>query len=206
MTDPTLRFRPWPTFFSLLLASVLAVYITIEAGQAPFATLALWADAEGAAMGPYLQGLVSRAATDPICISLAMLIFVILAYAALQVFGMLAGSASSSAATFLRRVAGRPGSVADAEAYRIALAENGQDRLSSPIRLGITVFPMIGFLGTVVGLSGAIRDLPAAVQDKAKLPPVLDSLYVAFDTTALGLIGAILCFILVWGFDDAVAS
>ena len=157
-------------------------------------------------MGPYLQGLLIRAATNPIAIGMAILTAVILVYAALQALGMLAGGAGNGSAAFLRRIAGRPGPVTDAEAYRIALADHGQDRLNSPIRLGLTAFPMVGFLGTVIGLSGAIRDLPAAVQDKAKLPPVLDNLYVAFDTTALGLIGAILCLVLVWAFDDAAES
>jgi hypothetical protein len=206
MTNNTFSFRPWRTFLALLLAAALALYLAIEAGQAPFAALALWADSEGAAMGPYLQGLLSRAATNPIAIGMAILTAVILVYAALQALGMLAGSAGSGGAAFLRRLAGRPGPVTDAEAYRTALAAHGQDRLNSPIRLGLTAFPMVGFLGTVIGLSGAIRDLPAAVQDKAKLPPVLDNLYVAFDTTALGLIGAILCLVLVWAFDDAAAS
>lgn len=206
MTDTTFSFRPWRTFLALLLAAALALYLAIEAGQAPFAALALWADSEGTAMGPYLQGLLSRAVTNPIAIGMAILTIVILAYAALQALGMLAGSAGSGRAAFLRRLSGRPGPVMDEVAYRNALADHGQDRLNSPIRLGLTAFPMVGFLGTVIGLSGAIRDLPAAVQDKAKLPPVLDNLYVAFDTTALGLIGAILCLVLVWAFDDAAAS
>ena len=206
MTDTAFRFRPWRIFLALLLGAALALYLAIEAGQAPFASLALWADAEGGVLGPYLQGLLSRAATNPIAIGMAILIAVILAYAALQSLGMLVGSAGSGGAAFLRCLAGRPGSVTDAEAYRNALADHGQDQLNSPIRLGLTAFPMVGFLGTVIGLSGAIRDLPAAVQDKAKLPPVLDNLYVAFDTTALGLIGAILCLVLVWIFADAASG
>ena len=205
MTNISFRFRPWRTFFALALCAALALYIAIEAGQAPLVTLALWVDADGATMGPYLQGLLSRASTNPIAIVMAILTAVILAYATLQLLGMLVGSGGSRGAAFMRRLAGRPGPVADAEAYSIALADHGQDRLNSPIRLGLSAFPMIGFLGTVIGLSGAIRDLPAAVQDNAKLPTVLDNLYVAFDTTALGLIGAIVCLVLVWAFDDAAA-
>ena len=206
MTANVFRFRPWRSFLSLLLGVVLALYLAVEAGHAPFARLALWVDSNGEAMGPYLQGLFTRLATNPIAIGMAILSVVISTYALLQALGMLAGCSGSGGAAFLRRLSGRPGSITDADSYRAALVDHGQDQLNSPIRLGLTVFPMVGFLGTVIGLSGAIRDLPAAVDDKARLPPVLDNLYIAFDTTALGLGGAILCLLLVWAFDDAAVG
>jgi biopolymer transport protein ExbB/TolQ len=85
----------------------------------------------------------------------------------------------------------------DRIAYLRAAADWGADAVLAPLRVGVTVFPMLGFLGTVIGLSAAIAELPSAVKDNTKLQPVLDSLYVAFDTTFLGLIGALACILFV---------
>jgi biopolymer transport protein ExbB/TolQ len=67
--------------------------------------------------------------------------------------------------------------------------------MRAPLLLGISAFPILGFLGTVVGLSGAIENLPDAIDDKTKLGAVMDDLHVAFDTTLLGLVGAFACVI-----------
>lgn len=69
------------------------------------------------------------------------------------------------------------------------------DILADPLRLGLSAFPMLGFIGTVVGLSGAIKALPRAIGNPDKLAPVLAELHVAFDTTLLGLVGAFSCLI-----------
>ncbi len=206
MTERSLCFRPWRSFLVILLGMVLTLYVLVEAGQAPFSRLALWVDANGEALGPYIQGLITRLVTNPIAIGMATIGAVLVVYAVIQAIGLLAGSANGTVAAFFRRISGRPGAVDDANSYRIALKDYGQEMLGSPFRLGLTIFPMVGFLGTVIGLSSAIRDLPAAVDDKAKLPPVLDSLYIAFDTTALGLVGAILCLLMVWVFDNAATD
>ncbi|CAM9998475.1 unnamed protein product [Chrysoparadoxa australica] len=62
---------------------------------------------------------------------------------------------------------------------------------------------MLGFLGTVVGLSGAIESLPGAIGNPDALQPVLSELHVAFDTTLLGLIGALICLIGAKAIDQA---
>ena len=63
------------------------------------------------------------------------------------------------------------------------------------LRLGLTAYPMLGFLGTVVGLSGAIESLPNAIGNPDALRPVLTELHVAFDTTLIGLVGALICLV-----------
>lgn len=82
------------------------------------------------------------------------------------------------------------------------LATEG-DVIADPLRLGLTAFPMLGFLGTVVGLSGAIESLPGAIGNPDALQPVLSELHVAFDTTLLGLIGALICLIGAKAIDQA---
>lgn len=76
----------------------------------------------------------------------------------------------------------------------LLLATEG-DIVADPLRLGLTAYPMLGFLGTVVGLSGAIETLPNAIGNPDALRPVLTELHVAFDTTLLGLIGALICLV-----------
>jgi len=48
------------------------------------------------------------------------------------------------------------------------------------------LIPVLGFLGTVIGITGALGHL-APDQLEQSLPRVMDGLYVAFDTTALAL-------------------
>ncbi len=74
----------------------------------------------------------------------------------------------------------------------LLLATEG-DVIADPLRLGLTAYPMLGFLGTVVGLSGAIETLPDAIGNPDALRPVLTELHVAFDTTLIGLVGALIC-------------
>lgn len=202
-TTPLILFHPWRVFLAILLLIILALVALSEAGHAPFASVSVWADSEGAILGAYPQGLIIRAMTNPLAIAMAVLIGVTLLYGVLQGFGLLVDRQPNVfGAPLFRVLSGRPKQVTNLATYDIALHTMGQDLALSPIRLGLTMFPMVGFLGTVIGLSGAIRDLPAAVDDKTKLAPVLESLYVAFDTTALGLIGAILCLLLTWAFED----
>jgi len=201
------RFHPWRVFFALLVLVGLSLMLMSEAGRAPFAALSVWADAKGAVLGAYPQGLIIRAMTNPLAIAMATLIAVTLLYGLLQAVGLWVDHRPTiPGASVLRVLSGRPRNVADFAGYSTALHEYGKDSALSPIRLGLTMFPMVGFLGTVIGLSGAIRDLPAAVEDNAMLAPVLDSLYVAFDTTALGLMGAIVCLALTWFFEDSAPA
>lgn len=84
----------------------------------------------------------------------------------------------------------------------LVLATEG-DVIADPLRMGLTAYPMLGFLGTVVGLSGAIETLPDAIGNPDALRPVLTELHVAFDTTLIGLVGALICLVGARALDGA---
>lgn len=99
---------------------------------------------------------------------------------------------------FMHRISGRPKHFLSTNDYEqnsksIWRAHRvfGENALMAPLRFSLTAFPMLGFLGTVVGLSGAIRHLPNAMKNDTALQSVMDNLYIAFDTTFLGLAGAL---------------
>ena len=76
------------------------------------------------------------------------------------------------------------------EHLREVRARHGEQRLA-PIQFGIWVMPMLGFIGTVVGIIRAIGGLEAALDrsgGEAGLATVLGGLSFAFDTTLLGLV------------------
>lgn len=61
----------------------------------------------------------------------------------------------------------------------------------SPMTYAIWVLPLLGFIGTVIGISDAIGDLGAVFADaerEAALAEVLAALQYAFDTTFVGLV------------------
>jgi hypothetical protein len=105
---------------------------------------------------------------------------------------------------FIHRISGRPKQFLSTSDFK-QNSENiwkahkifGENALMAPLRFSLTAFPMLGFLGTVVGLSGAIRHLPNAMKNDTALQSVLDNLYIAFDTTFLGLAGALGTLILI---------
>ena len=69
---------------------------------------------------------------------------------------------------------------------------HGREMLFSPLRVGLWLFPVLGFLGTIIGISAAIEKLPDAMRERgAQLTGVVNELHFAFDTTFLGLIAAI---------------
>ena len=67
------------------------------------------------------------------------------------------------------------------------------DQGLAPLRFIVWVLPMLGFIGTVVGISGSITGLESVIgsdgggQAAAGLITVLEGLRFAFDTTLLGL-------------------
>lgn len=67
----------------------------------------------------------------------------------------------------------------------------GQTMVMAPLQFGLWLFPLLGFIGTVIGISGAIKHLPEATMGEGAIGPVLDNLYTAFDTTFLGLVSAV---------------
>lgn len=83
----------------------------------------------------------------------------------------------------------------------VALMDVASARLSAPrerlIRALTGMMPLLGFLGTIAGLIGALGGLPALFadsgQDAGALARVIGGLSTAFETTLLGLIGAASC-------------
>ena len=193
--------RPWRSF----LVCLLVVGVIVAFGRD------LLASVPG---GPEAPGIAGRIASDPFRLALVSATIAALLYAGLQLLGLRvdvrAISEDEEAARprpVLRRLLGRP--AADGvEAWEISeaqvVADWGGDAIVGPLRMGITAFPMVGFIGTVVGLSGAIEALPRAMSDEGALGEVLGSLHVAFDTTLLGLVGALGCLAGARAIDEAV--
>lgn len=63
---------------------------------------------------------------------------------------------------------------------------SGLPRLLYPLKQVIPLFPAVGFIGTVIGVSIAISVLPNVI-GSSNLSPLMEALYVAFDTTFIGL-------------------
>jgi hypothetical protein len=66
------------------------------------------------------------------------------------------------------------------------------------VRNLVAILPMLGFLGTVVGLSTTLSDLPAAIGAGATPHPLdlsgaLGGLAIKFQTTLLGLLTSMIC-------------
>jgi len=69
--------------------------------------------------------------------------------------------------------------------------DTGVDMLLYPLRYGQTLFSAVGFIGTILGISGVVRDLPKVIEDQS-VDGLMAGFYVAFDTTFLGLLVAAL--------------
>lgn len=61
---------------------------------------------------------------------------------------------------------------------------------ANPIRDAAVIFPAVGFIGTVVGVSSAIGGLNDVI-DSGETGPLLDGLRIAFDTTFIGLVASV---------------
>lgn len=79
----------------------------------------------------------------------------------------------------------------------------GGEASMMPLRFALWLFPMLGFLGTVIGLSFAVNDLSAIVTSDTggglrdpKFKDVLGNLHLAFDTTIQGISFAIVVILL----------
>jgi len=93
--------------------------------------------------------------------------------------------------SFLHLITGRPFIEPTLLAAEKTHLDTGVDMLLYPLRYGQTLFPAVGFIGTILGISGAVRDLPKVIEDQS-LDGLMAGLYVAFDTTFLGLVVAAL--------------
>lgn len=70
--------------------------------------------------------------------------------------------------------------------------DQGREMVFAPLRLGLWLFPVLGFLGTIIGISAAIEKLPSAMNKQGDaLKDVVGELHFAFDTTFFGLVAAI---------------
>ncbi|SMX41939.1 MotA/TolQ/ExbB proton channel family protein [Maliponia aquimaris] len=192
--------RPWRS--ALICAALVAVTLAVlrDLGLAdPQALLE-------APTGDTGSPLLTRITGDPVrlvfaagCVAVAL--FALVQSLSLAIDAQLARAPRARAglptlpAQLVRLLAGRrlhPGHPERRRMDALTLATEG-DTLADPLRMGLTAFPMLGFLGTVVGLSGAIESLPAAIGNPDALQPVLSELHVAFDTTLIGLVGALIC-------------
>ena len=81
----------------------------------------------------------------------------------------------------------------------------GMPALAVPTRFFLWSFPMLGFLGTAIGLSNAIRLLPGAMGKGGgnALEPVLRQLAFKFDTTILGIVSALIVMALIQLYERA---
>ncbi|MEC9434742.1 MAG: MotA/TolQ/ExbB proton channel family protein [Pseudomonadota bacterium] len=91
----------------------------------------------------------------------------------------------------LAALCGLPGDAVARPAGWALFADHGAGHLAAPVRDAAAMFPAVGFLGTVVGVSIAIGGLEGVLAggDSAIL---LAGLRTAFDTTFLGLVAALL--------------
>lgn len=96
----------------------------------------------------------------------------------------------SGAGQSLARFVGVPPMVtSDPKAWR-EFADYGLSHAASPIRDAAALFPGLGFLGTVIGVSIAIGGLEPMMSG-GSAEQLLGGLRVAFDTTFMGLVAAL---------------
>ena len=98
------------------------------------------------------------------------------------------GQGSGAAAAFARRLCGLP---ADLDPDDPVFHLKGFDVAIAPLRDAAALFPGLGFLGTVIGISGAIGGL-REVMSGGDPTELIGGLRTAFDTTFLGLVAALL--------------
>lgn len=207
LTLQPINIRPWRLTAILCLIPALVIAFRWEAGLPGLDVLSLELAERHAWAGPSGIAFVERLLTDPLRVTLVVLIALALLYALLQAIGIFMDNRVwMSGHNIIRPLTGRPARVDEPQIYRQAMFDWGSWTLLSPLRTGLALFPMLGFIGTVFGLSAAIRDLPAAIEDSARLGMVLDSLYIAFDTTLLGLFGAVLCLMATRLLEDSIET
>lgn len=194
----TARFRGWPRFLGILLGLAAPLVVWTDLGLAGGPDLAALAGTGAErALGGWGGALAGRVAESPAKLAMALTVLAAAIYGLLQIAAAALDEAAAVgrsrpglAGRTLRWLSGRAG-FQPMRGYLVAAADWGGDALLAPLRLGVSLFPMVGFVGTVIGLSAAIEGLPGAIGDDAALAPVLDSLHVAFDTTLIGLVGAL---------------
>jgi len=180
-----------PLALSAAVAVALAAAVPVVFPPAP--------EAQAAAVS------LSRYAANPFCLAIVFVGFWAVVYGLLQVWGAelerRALESGVDASRGLRRITAAlaraamvNGENARDAALRGQLAADrfeGQRALrAAPLLYAIWALPLLGFIGTVIGISGAIGGLGAVFAETGRqeaLTAVLGSLRYAFDTTFLGL-------------------
>lgn len=93
---------------------------------------------------------------------------------------------------FFRVMTGRSMTPANSPDIAQEQRDISYDIFTTPLSFGIWLMPLLGFIGTIIGISGAIAELPKIRHQEDDLSSVLGNLYIAFDTTFLGLVCAII--------------
>ena len=192
---------------------VLSLVVSIAAVTS-FLVVAMPLEGEvGEALNPWFDRFLGNAFSAAI----AAVFLAAVLYAALQSLGVAVDRARlrlldvpprTTSSSWLALLSGRsffPGIVADdrettihgdsyAAEERYGLTRGRYvDQGLAPLRFIVWVLPMLGFIGTVVGISGSITGLESVIgsdgggQAAAGLITVLEGLRFAFDTTLLGL-------------------
>ena len=153
-----------------------------------------------------LEALVERPIIHIVLLPCAVLIF----YALLQLIGyrtelsvLERGLSIRLLQSKILEVAGRRGSLHFLEhapqdddfatGYAAVVAQS-DPRLHRPIDFGTGALTMLGLLGTIVGLTLALQDLPSVMSPNATEADrslVLESLGLAFTTTIIGIVGSL---------------
>jgi hypothetical protein len=186
---------------------VLIVWTAWDAfGQAKVSPIDAMAEALRRADFPWLAEVSDRLKESGYEMAMVFLFFVALLYVLIQLLAAACDRAASApsdrsfswsrrAIGLVRHVSGRP---AGFSPFDPALGERarfhftiGREILFAPIRFSLWLFPVLGFLGTIIGISQAVSKLPSAMNNRGQLDSVLSSLHFAFDTTFLGLVAAL---------------
>lgn len=157
--------------------------------------------------GDWLAGTLLRALRDPFCQAMLGVFSVLVLYALLQLLGAAIGRHTASgryANAVLAFIAGRSAAPNGPNPSDAGMAEQDVADVLAPLQFGIWVLPLLGFIGTVVGISAAIGGLEemlarAGGQSPEGVRQVMSGLRFAFDTTFVGLTLVIpLMLLLVW--------
>ena len=186
----------------------MSVHVTLHGGSTvqPLLLAGLVALAAGGAMHAIGQTLPettgwTRYLANPFCVAIFAVGIWALVYGLLELsgLGLDAGreagrtrrwaSARDGAALFVPSLAARDPQ--DEAALRAEIWEGIRLRRAAPLGYAIWVLPLLGFIGTVIGISAAIGglgDVFAEEDRDSALQKVLDALRFAFDTTFAGLV------------------
>ncbi|KNG94632.1 MotA/TolQ/ExbB proton channel family protein [Pseudaestuariivita atlantica] len=152
--------------------------------------------------------IVSLLATEPLINIVFLPACMFWAYAGLQILGyrvelgLLKGGRVSITACRMLRATGRNIIPAAHSADIDQIIEDGyfrlqtrtDQRLMRPIEFGVGALTMLGLLGTIIGLSLAIQDMPRVLSEDATAQDkgiILGSLGYAFATTIIGILGSL---------------